>query len=124
MHTDRFPSKPYIVEGNPKNITAVVNETVIFNCPVVADIAVHYQWAKYHENNDTDVTKLRSKSNITKLEVLYCYVIVYVYVGRLWDLTFSGYWASTLLVFRMISGVGSLFIFDSSRGTLFNLEKI
>lgn len=88
MHTDRFPSKPYIVEGNPKNITAVVNETVIFNCPVVADIAVHYQWAKYHVDNDTDVTKLHSKPNITKLEVLSCYVIVlflkYSIVGRLW----------------------------------------
>lgn len=70
MIKDRFPARPYIAEGFPTNITAVVSETVMFNCPIIADIAAHIQWARYHAFNDTDGLG-PSKINATRLEVFF-----------------------------------------------------
>lgn len=67
-YTDRFPARPYILEGYPKNITALVNATVVFDCPNIADIAPHIQWAKYRAFNDSD-GNLKAKPDIIQFEV-------------------------------------------------------
>lgn len=54
-HTDRFPSQPIIIEGYPKNVTALTDSNVTFRCPVFSDVAVYVQWAKYHAHNNTDL---------------------------------------------------------------------
>lgn len=51
---ERFPARPVIREGYPKNVTAIENSTVIFECPTWADLEVYVTWAKYKLNNDTD----------------------------------------------------------------------
>lgn len=64
-HLDRFPSAPIIHEGYPKNLTVLENSTVYFECPILSDLGVHIEWAKFHNNNtDTAIPK-----NVTKLEV-------------------------------------------------------
>lgn len=68
VRSDRFPARPYILEGHPTNQTAIVNGNVTFSCPVIADIAAHITWAKYHAFNDTD-TSFSSKPTTIKLEV-------------------------------------------------------
>lgn len=67
---DRFPARPYILEGNPSNITIRVNETAIFNCPTITDIAAHITWAKYRAANDSDGNDAPDAS---KLEVFVCF---------------------------------------------------
>lgn len=46
---ERFPHKPYIKEEFPKNVTAVVNSTVTFKCPIVSDLEPYMQWLKVAE---------------------------------------------------------------------------
>ncbi|XP_012153433.1 fibroblast growth factor receptor homolog 1 isoform X2 [Megachile rotundata] len=46
---ERFPHKPYINEDFPKNVTAVVNSTVTFKCPIVSDLEPYIQWLKVVE---------------------------------------------------------------------------
>lgn len=65
---DRFPAPPYISELS--NQTAVVNGNVTFTCQIMADLAAHVTWAKYHAFDDSD-TDFKSKPNTIKLEV-YC----------------------------------------------------
>ncbi|XP_034948257.1 fibroblast growth factor receptor homolog 1 isoform X2 [Chelonus insularis] len=43
---ERFPHKPYINEGFPKNITALINSTVSFRCPIVSDLEPYIEWMK------------------------------------------------------------------------------
>lgn len=64
---DRFPAKPYIIEGSPSNITTGVNSTAMFNCPTITDIAAHITWAKYLALNDSDGTA----PDTLKLEVFF-----------------------------------------------------
>ncbi|XP_043790559.1 fibroblast growth factor receptor homolog 1-like isoform X2 [Apis laboriosa] len=46
---ERFPHKPYINVDFPKNVTAVVNSTVTFKCPIVSDLEPYIQWLKVVE---------------------------------------------------------------------------
>ncbi|XP_072767727.1 fibroblast growth factor receptor homolog 1 isoform X2 [Anoplolepis gracilipes] len=47
---ERFPHKPYINEDFPKNVTALVNTTVVtFRCPIVSDLEPYMQWVKVAE---------------------------------------------------------------------------
>ncbi|KAL0134594.1 hypothetical protein PUN28_001414 [Cardiocondyla obscurior] len=46
---ERFPHKPYINEDFPKNVTALVNSTAIFRCPIVSDLEPYIQWVKVAE---------------------------------------------------------------------------
>ncbi|XP_014604414.1 PREDICTED: fibroblast growth factor receptor homolog 1-like isoform X2 [Polistes canadensis] len=46
---ERFPHKPYINEDFPKNVTALVNSSVTFRCPIVADLEPYIQWVKVAE---------------------------------------------------------------------------
>ncbi|XP_026301103.1 fibroblast growth factor receptor homolog 1 isoform X2 [Apis mellifera] len=46
---ERFPHKPYINVDFPKNVTAVVNSTVAFKCPIVSDLEPYIQWLKVVE---------------------------------------------------------------------------
>lgn len=66
LRSDRFPSAPIISEGYPKNITVVENGTAVFECPILSDLGVHIEWAKFYSAN-------RSKDllpdNVSKLEV-------------------------------------------------------
>lgn len=50
--SERFPHKPYINEGFPKNTTAVLNSTVTFRCPIVSDLEPYITWAKVTEYPD------------------------------------------------------------------------
>lgn len=73
MWADRFPARPYILEGYPLNKTAVVNGSVMFDCPTIADIAAHISWAKYLALNDTD-----SRPNTLRFEV---HCVSYVFIS-------------------------------------------
>ncbi|EFN76272.1 Fibroblast growth factor receptor-like protein 1 [Harpegnathos saltator] len=46
---ERFPHKPYINEDFPKNVTALVNSTAIFRCPIVSDLEPFIEWKKLYE---------------------------------------------------------------------------
>ncbi|XP_033299941.1 fibroblast growth factor receptor homolog 1-like isoform X2 [Bombus bifarius] len=46
---ERFPHKPYINVDFPKNVTAAVNSTVTFKCPIVSDLEPYIQWLKVVE---------------------------------------------------------------------------
>lgn len=67
MVLERYPHRPVIQDGFPKNITARPNATVTFSCPVIADLEVFIQWAKYPAFNDSDV---KVWNNGSLLEVL------------------------------------------------------
>ncbi|PNF41482.1 hypothetical protein B7P43_G13295, partial [Cryptotermes secundus] len=43
---ERYPHKPYVKEDYPRNVTARVNTTVMFNCPTYSDLEPHIQWIK------------------------------------------------------------------------------
>lgn len=92
---DRFPARPYIVEGHLINITAIVNETVTFNCPVLADIAVHVQWARYRAFNDTD-GNLNARPDTIQLEVLFIMSFPFQMVSLISVMVFEFlYWNSS-----------------------------
>lgn len=44
---ERFPHKPYIKEGQPHNVTALVFANVSFECTPMADLEAYIQWF-YH----------------------------------------------------------------------------
>lgn len=46
---ERFPHKPYINIGYPKNATVVVNSTATFKCPIVSDLEPFMQWVRVDE---------------------------------------------------------------------------
>lgn len=47
LKPERFPSKPYIREGYPRNVTCLENTTyVVFECPPTADLEPHMTWYK------------------------------------------------------------------------------
>ncbi|CAH2095160.1 unnamed protein product [Euphydryas editha] len=54
---ERYPSKPYIKEGHPGNITAIVNDTVHLTCPPVSDLEPHLYWIRpmNYSVNDSEV---------------------------------------------------------------------
>lgn len=60
---DRFPSAPIIKEGYPKNVTALENMTIYFECPILSDLGAHIEWAKFEGANGS------IPQNVTKLEV-------------------------------------------------------
>lgn len=65
--SERFPHKPYINEGFPKNATVVINGNVTFRCPIVSDLEPFIQWLKianYSGNQE-------EKPNGTLLQVQY-----------------------------------------------------
>lgn len=56
--TERFPSRPYIKDGYPQNITVLVNKTAVFNCPIIiADLEPYVTWIRpinfTGQHNDT-----------------------------------------------------------------------
>lgn len=60
---ERFPSKPYIKEGYPKNVTALVNSTVILECPqIVEDLLPFIQWIYSKTPHVVDGSNLTSET--------------------------------------------------------------
>ncbi|KAG8038427.1 hypothetical protein G9C98_006123 [Cotesia typhae] len=49
---ERFPHKPYINEGFPKNATVAINDSITFRCPIVSDLEPFIQWLKVNEYPD------------------------------------------------------------------------
>ncbi|XP_063390143.1 fibroblast growth factor receptor 4-like, partial [Cydia fagiglandana] len=47
---DRYPSRPYIKDGYPGNITAMVNDTIQFSCPTTTDLEPYLYWVKVYDN--------------------------------------------------------------------------
>ncbi|XP_013147633.1 PREDICTED: fibroblast growth factor receptor homolog 1-like isoform X2 [Papilio polytes] len=43
---ERYPSKPYIKEGYPGNVTVLVNDTVKLSCPPVSDLEPYSYWIR------------------------------------------------------------------------------
>ncbi|PSN31292.1 hypothetical protein C0J52_27018 [Blattella germanica] len=43
---ERYPHKPYVKEGYPHNVTAIVNSTVSFECCTFSDLEPHIEWVK------------------------------------------------------------------------------
>jgi hypothetical protein len=65
---ERFPSKPYIKDGYPQNITVLVNTTATFECPqVIADLEPFLQWVRIF--NVTEVYENSTDINGTLLQV-------------------------------------------------------
>lgn len=52
--SERFPHKPYIKEGFPKNVTVLVNSTAKFQCEVVSDMEPFLQWMRVSYKPDDD----------------------------------------------------------------------
>lgn len=50
---DYHKTRPYIRNGFPKNVTAMENTTVTFQCPTI-DPNASILWAKYQAFNDSD----------------------------------------------------------------------
>ncbi|XP_063221678.1 fibroblast growth factor receptor 3-like isoform X2 [Bacillus rossius redtenbacheri] len=83
---ERFPSKPYIRDGYPHNVTAVVNSTVELECPPISDLEPYMQWFKvtyrltgeYERVEDmTNVTLIQSGGDDLHPEVLMLYNVTY-----------------------------------------------
>ncbi|KAK0096930.1 hypothetical protein PV326_003858 [Microctonus aethiopoides] len=74
---ERFPHKPYINEGFPKNTTALLNTTVIFRCPIVSDLEPYIQWVKVAECPDEQ--KDSPKGTLLQLRQRIVCLIVYIY---------------------------------------------
>lgn len=64
---ERFPSAPIIRDGFPKNVTAIVNTTLAFECPLISDLGAHVQWTKV--NASSQVSNSSFTNNVSKLEV-------------------------------------------------------
>lgn len=58
-------TRPHIKDGFPKNVTALENSTVTFECPTI-DPNVSILWAKYQVFYDSDGTVL---ANTTTFKV-------------------------------------------------------
>ncbi|XP_049693500.1 fibroblast growth factor receptor homolog 1 isoform X2 [Helicoverpa armigera] len=43
---ERYPSKPYIKEGYPGNVTVLVNDTAVLSCPPVSDLEPYLYWIR------------------------------------------------------------------------------
>ena len=66
---ERFPSKPYIKDGYPQNLTVLVNTSVKFECPqMIADLEPYLQWIKLA--NTSDFNENSTNNNDTVLQVL------------------------------------------------------
>ncbi|XP_044256140.1 fibroblast growth factor receptor homolog 1-like isoform X2 [Tribolium madens] len=68
---ERFPSKPYIKDGYPQNLTVLVNTTATFECPqMIADLEPLIQWVRYNklENYDNFTTYNKSVLNVQKTD--------------------------------------------------------
>ncbi|XP_076295865.1 fibroblast growth factor receptor homolog 1 isoform X2 [Lasioglossum baleicum] len=75
---ERFPHKPYIKEDFPKNMTALVNSTVIFKCPIMSDLEPFIQWLKTaeypgNEKNVPNGTLVQSGVDTQNPELLILY---------------------------------------------------
>ncbi|XP_068917427.1 fibroblast growth factor receptor homolog 1-like isoform X10 [Tenebrio molitor] len=74
---ERFPSKPYIKDGYPQNITVLVNTTATFECPqVIADLEPFLQWVRifnvtevYENSTDINGTLLQKSGDTENPEV-------------------------------------------------------
>ncbi|XP_044765231.1 fibroblast growth factor receptor homolog 1-like isoform X2 [Coccinella septempunctata] len=55
---ERLPLKPYIEIDYPKNITGVVNTTVNFTCPIIADLEPYIQWIAIRDNSTVNQTHM------------------------------------------------------------------
>lgn len=61
IEIERFPSRPYIMDGYPKNTTVLVNDTAFFSCPPVSDLSPYLVWYAMKVENDTDIKSLPSE---------------------------------------------------------------
>ncbi|XP_014481673.1 PREDICTED: fibroblast growth factor receptor homolog 1-like isoform X2 [Dinoponera quadriceps] len=69
---ERFPHKPYINVDFPKNVTALVNSTAVFRCPIVSDLEPFIQWMKVpdYPGDQEEVPKDGKKLKTDNPEVL------------------------------------------------------
>ncbi|XP_050314292.1 fibroblast growth factor receptor homolog 1-like isoform X1 [Anthonomus grandis grandis] len=72
---ERFPHKPYIKDGYPENVTALVNSSVQFECPqVVADLEPFVEWLFINSSTDFNdsehITGTKKKGNVFQPELL------------------------------------------------------
>ncbi|CAG9816876.1 unnamed protein product [Phaedon cochleariae] len=64
---ERFPTKPYIKEGYPMNLTVLVNTTATFECPqIFADLEPFIQWFRIKDH--PNFTEEDSNLNWTLIE--------------------------------------------------------
>jgi hypothetical protein len=52
--TERFPHKPYIKEGFPKNVTALAGDLAVLQCPTLSDLEPYIQWLKVNFSQIND----------------------------------------------------------------------
>lgn len=64
---ERFPSAPIIRDGFPKNVTAIQNSTLAFECPLISDLGAHVQWTKV--NASSQLSNASLTNHVSKLEV-------------------------------------------------------
>lgn len=70
MSIERYPSKPYIKDGYPKNITVLINTTAEIECPIIiADLEPFIQFL--YLGNQTDMSEDGGPpTNATLLQVV------------------------------------------------------
>ncbi len=71
---DRFPSRPVLKEGYPKNITALENSTVTFDCPIISDLEPHIMWAKFRASNGSS----KIPNNVHKFPVKFSKLSMFI----------------------------------------------
>jgi len=52
--TERFPHKPYIKEGFPKNVTVLAGDLAVLQCPTLSDLEPYIQWLKVNFSQIND----------------------------------------------------------------------
>ncbi|XP_059486028.1 fibroblast growth factor receptor homolog 1-like isoform X2 [Neocloeon triangulifer] len=51
---ERFPHKPYIKEGFPRNMTVVAGDLAVLQCPTLSDLEPYIQWLKVNISSTND----------------------------------------------------------------------
>jgi hypothetical protein len=111
--TERFPHKPYIKEGFPKNVTTLAGDLAVLQCPTLSDLEPYIQWLKvnFSQINDsfsipqgvvvqveTQHHSQKSLSPRWRRQFLTPFIIVVVVVARLFSLNFSDLLRKRLLI--------------------------
>ncbi|TGZ49373.1 Fibroblast growth factor receptor [Temnothorax longispinosus] len=65
---ERFPHKPYINEDYPKNVTALVNSTATFRCPIVSDLEPYIEWYKVAEYPGDQEDSPKAKGTLIQVQ--------------------------------------------------------
>nr|CAD7259589.1 unnamed protein product [Timema shepardi] len=67
---ERFPSKPYIRDGYPHNVTALVNSSVKLECPPISDLEPYIQWLRLTYCLTGEYERVTDIHNVSVIQVI------------------------------------------------------